>query len=301
MTVKTAVMFTVDHKSVERPIQQSFELLNALLKEVGQFTFGFVDNQIMLNNLLTTDLSLRHLETEFLKRGITALTFEPGLTLGRYRKVINLLAASGKAIEEAGGTLIFLDQNEVEGARILPASKNQKKDEQGDTIIESDSETYILSKQMAEEQGSRDFLDSIDSLLESGCFDPSVRNDVLSEFATQQFDGAGHGVPINMPNLVALKEGQTVVDAPGGPATDAEGKELRATQQAVGAGSGGSGGFPVGEGSNGNSATGGSVAAASSGKRFVVGGPAGANSGIHGPEPMGSGGHFSDGSLSAGD
>ncbi len=24
MTVKTAVMFTVDHKSVERPIQQSF-------------------------------------------------------------------------------------------------------------------------------------------------------------------------------------------------------------------------------------------------------------------------------------
>ena len=51
MTVKTAVMFTVDHKSVERPIQQSFELLNALLKEVGQFTFGFVDNQIMLNNL----------------------------------------------------------------------------------------------------------------------------------------------------------------------------------------------------------------------------------------------------------
>ncbi|PYV50843.1 MAG: hypothetical protein DMG92_06315 [Acidobacteria bacterium] len=73
MTVKTAVMFTVDHKSVERPIQQSFELLNTLLKEVGQFTFGFVDNQIMLNNLLTTDPSLRHLETEFLKRGVTCL------------------------------------------------------------------------------------------------------------------------------------------------------------------------------------------------------------------------------------
>jgi HEAT repeats len=298
MTVKTAMMFTVDHKSVERPIQQSFELLNTLLKEVGQFTFGFVDNQIMLNNLLTTDLSLRHLETEFLKRGITAVTFEPGLTLGRYRKVLSVLVASSKAIEEAGGTLSFLDKNEVEGARILPASKNQKKDEQGDTIIDSDSETYILSKQMVEEQGSRDFLDSIDALLESGCFDPSVRNDVLSEFASQQFDGAGHGVPINMPNLVALKEGQTVVDAPGGPATDAEGKDLRTMQQAVG---GGSGGFPVGEGSNGNSATGGSVAAASSGKRFAVGGTAGANSGIYGPEPMGSGGYFSGGSLSAGD
>src|ERR1700730_1011315 len=277
MTVKTAVMFTVDHKSVERPIQQSFELLNALLKEVGQFTFGFVDNQIMLNNLLTTDLSLRHLEIEFLKRGITAVTFEPGLTLGRYRKVISLLAASSKVIEDAGGTLIFLDQNEVEGARILPASKNQKKDEQGDTIIESDSETYILSKQMVEEQGSRDFLDSIDALLESGCFDPSVRNDVLSEFATQQFDGAGHGVPINMPNLVALREGQMVVDAPG-PGADAEVKELRTAQQAVGGNSGGSSGFPLGEGSNGNSATVGGVAAAP-GKRFVVGGPAGTNGG----------------------
>ena len=152
MTVKTAVMFTVDHKSVERPIQQSFELLNTLLKEVGQFTFGFVDNQIMLNNLLTTDPSLRHLETEFLKRGITAVTFEPGLTLGRYRKVVNLLAATSKAIEEAGGTLNFLDKNEIEGARVLPASKNQKKDDQGDTIIDTDSEAYILSKQMANEQ-----------------------------------------------------------------------------------------------------------------------------------------------------
>jgi HEAT repeats len=300
MTVKTAVMFTVDHKSVERPIQQSFELLNALLKEVGQFTLGFVDNQIMLNNLLTTDLSLRHLETEFLKRGITAVTFEPGLTLGRYRKVLSVLVASGKAIDEAGGTLSFLDKNEVEGARILPASKNQKKDEQGDTIIDSDSETYILSKQMVEEQGSRDFLDSIDALLESGCFDPSVRNDVLSEFATQQFDGSGHGVPINMPNLVALREGQIVVDAPGGPGADA-GKELRTAQQAVAESSGGSGGFPVGGGSNGNPVTEGSVTAAPSGKRFVVGGPAGANSGTHGPGPMGSGGHLSDGSPPAGD
>ena len=298
MTVKTAVMFTVDHKSVERPIQQSFEVLNSLLKEVGQFTFGFVDNQIMLNNLLTTDLSLRHLETEFLKRGITAVTFEPGLTLGRYRKVISLLAASSKVIEEAGGTLSFLDKNEVEGARILPASKNQKKDEQGDTIIDTDSEAYILSKQMGEEQGSRDFLDSIDALLDSGCFDPSVRNDVVSEFATQQFDGSGHGVPINMPNLVALKEGQIVVDAGSATGADAEAKELSAGQQAAGAGSGGSGGFPAGEGSSGNPATGESGTGAPSGKRYVVGGPVGGDSGAG---QAGPGGYFIGGSVPAGE
>lgn len=245
MTVKTTVMFTVDHKSVERPIQQSFELLNTLLKEVGQFTFGFVDNQVMLNNLLTTDLSLRHLETEFLKRGITAVTFEPGLTLGRYRKVISLLAASSKLIDEAGGTLNFLDRNEIEGARILPASKNQKKDEQGDTIIDTDSEAYILSKQMATEQGSRDFLDSIDSLLESGCFDPAVRNDVLSEFATQQFDGSGYGVPIAMPNLVPLREGQMVVDASTVTGSGEAGED--GNGQAISGTGGGSGGYASGQ------------------------------------------------------
>jgi hypothetical protein len=247
MTVKTTVMFTVHHKSVERPIQQSFELLNTLLKEVGQFTFGFVDNQVMLNNLLTTDLSLRHLETEFLKRGITAVTFEPGLTLGRYRKVISLLAAPSKAIEEAGGTLNFLDKNEIEGARILPASKNQKKDEQGDTIIDTDSEAYILSKQMASEQGSRDFLDSIDSLLESGCFDPAVRNDVLSEFATQQFDGGGYGVPIPMPNLVPLREGQIVVDASMVAGSVAESGQPGNGPAISGTGQGGPVGYPSGE------------------------------------------------------
>jgi HEAT repeat protein len=210
MTVKTAIMFTVQHKSVERPIQQSFELLNTLIKESGQFTFGFVDNQVILNNLLTSDPSLNHLQTEFLKRGIAAVTFEPGLTMGRYRKVVSLLATPTKSIDDAGGTLNFIEHNEVEGARILPAAKNQKKDEEGDTIIDTDSEAYILSKQMAEEQGPRDFLDSIDALLESGCFDPSVRTEVLSEFAAKPFDGAGYGVPIPMPNLVALNKGERV-------------------------------------------------------------------------------------------
>ena len=214
MTIKTGVMFTVEHKSVERPIQQSFLLLNNLLKETGQFTFGFVDNQVLLNNILTTDTSLRQLETEFLKRGIAAVTFEPGLTLARYKKVVSILSAPGKTIDEGGGLFAFLDQNEVEGVRILPAAKNQKKDEHGDTIIETDSEAYILSKQMAEDQAPRDFLDSIDALLESACFDPSMRTEVLSDFAARGMDGSGYGVPIGMPNLAVVKEGEMIVPAP---------------------------------------------------------------------------------------
>jgi HEAT repeats len=304
MTVKTTIMFTVDHKSVERPIQQSFELLNTLLKEFGQFTFGFVDNQVMLNNLLTTDVSLRHLETEFLKRGITAVTFEPGLTLGRYRKVITLLAAPSKVIEDAGGTLNFLDKNEIEGARILPASKNQKKDEHGDTIIDSDSEAYILSKQMASEQGSRDFLDSIDSLLESGCFDPAVRNDVLSEFATQQFDGSGYGVPIAMPNLVPLREGQIVVDAAtvigsGGGTGQDNGVASSGSLE------GGPGGYVSGEqtGESGAHKAGeGARGARSQGRRVVESVPGGPPGATAGPGQPSSGSYYyADGSVPAGE
>ena len=214
-TVKTAGVFTIEHKSCDRPIQQSFLLLNNMLKEVGQFTVGFVDNQILLNNLLTTDTSLKNLETEFLKRGIAAITFEPGLTLSRYKKVIHVLAASMASIDATGGFLAFLDQNEVEGVRIIPAAKNQKKNESGDTILETDSEAYILSKQVEEDRGPRDFLDSIDALLESGCFDSSARSEVLSNFATQGVDGTGYGVPVEVPKIVLLKEGEAISPAQG--------------------------------------------------------------------------------------
>ena len=214
-TVKTAGVFTIEHKSCDRPIQQSFLILNNMLKEVGQFTVGFVDNQILLNNLLTTDPSLKSLETEFLKRGIAAITFEPGLTLSRYKKVIHVLAASMASIDATGGFLAFLDQNEIEGVRIIPAAKNQKKNEAGDTILETDSEAYILSKQVEEDRGPRDFLDSIDALLESGCFDPSARSEVLSNFATQGVDGTGYGVPVDVPQMVLLKEGETITPAQG--------------------------------------------------------------------------------------
>jgi len=239
VTVKSATVFTIEHKSCDRPIQQSFLLLNNLLKEVGQFTFGFVDNQVMLNNLLTTDTALRHLETEFLKRGVAGITFEPGLTMARYRKVVQFLSAPTAAVEAAGGLLAFLDKTEIESVRILPAAKNQKKNEQGDTILETDSESYLLSKQMGDDQASRDFLDSIDALLESGCFDASMRTEVLSDFAIHGMGGDAYGVPMDIPNLVVLKDGQAVGPATGGsfsPGGD-QGGGGRALHAAAGQGS----------------------------------------------------------------
>jgi histone H3/H4 len=209
IAIKTAMLFTVEHKTMDGPIRQSFQFLNNMLKESGQFTFGFVDDQVMLNNLLTTDDSLRQLETEFLKRGITAVTFEPGLTVGRYQKVIGILAAPTKTIDAAGGISAFLDKNELEGARILLAPRSQK-DKGADTIIETDSEAYITSRQKPEDKGPRNLLDSIDALLESAWYDPSTRAGLLADFAARGADGTGYGVPIEMSSLVVLKDGEGV-------------------------------------------------------------------------------------------
>ena len=239
MALRTAVLFSAEHPNVHRPVQQSFDLLNSLMKESGRFTIGFVDNQVVLNNLLTTDPSLDQLNKEFLKRGVAAVTFEPGLTLARYRKVIGLLSASSKVIDEAGGLRVYIEQNEVEGTRILLAAKNQKKNEQGDTILETSSEAYILSKQMEEDAGSRDFMDSVDALLESACLDPSSRNAILSGMSG--FAEQGYGVPIPMPNIVVAKEGETAAE---GPASYGSGAGSGYGSGGSGPGGGGSGEGP---------------------------------------------------------
>ena len=115
MAIRTAVLFSAEHPNVQRPVQQSFDLLNGLMKEAGRFTVGFVDNQIVLNNLLTTDPSLDQLNKEFLKRGIAAVTFEPGLTMARYRKLIGLVSASSKVIDEAGGLRLTSSRTKLRG------------------------------------------------------------------------------------------------------------------------------------------------------------------------------------------
>lgn len=207
--VRTAIVFSAEHQSVERPVQQGFELLKDLLKESGQFTFGFIDSQIILNNVLTTDNSLAQLEKEFLKRGIAAITFEPGLTVGRYKKVVGILSVSGKAIEEKGGIGPYLELNEVKGTRFILAAKNQRKNAEGDTIIETSSEDYILSKQMGASEAPRDLLDSMDILLESACYDTSARGSVMAKLAQEGFDGSGYGVPIAMPKLGVMKDDVT--------------------------------------------------------------------------------------------
>lgn len=147
--LKTAIMFSPGHAAVNQPLQHSFDQLNEIVKNYGQFTLGFVDQRVMINNILTTEPALKTLENEFLKRGVGAVTFEAGITMTGYRKLIAVLAVPVKTLE-ATSLHQHLVQNQVEFARVIPAGKNQQRSESGDTILETDSESYLMSKALSD-------------------------------------------------------------------------------------------------------------------------------------------------------
>src|SRR5512146_524221 len=147
--LKTAIMFSPGHAAVNQPLQHSFDLLNEIVKNHGQFTLGFVDQRVMINNILTSEPALKTLENEFLKRGVGAVTFEAGITMTGYRKLIGVLAVPVKTLE-ATSLHQHLVQNPVEFARVIPAGKNQQRSEGGDTILETDSESYLMSKALSD-------------------------------------------------------------------------------------------------------------------------------------------------------
>src|SRR5262249_26169525 len=164
--VRICTVFTVDHANAIAPLQQSFEAINAMVKQTRSFTFGFVDRRGVLNHLFTHDPNLERLENEFLKRGIGAVKFEAGLSLAGYKKAIALLCTPVKTIQEMGGPRVLLDRNPVEFARILPAAKNQTRTAGGDTLLETDSESYMAAKQLGETGGHAFAMQGLESLLE---------------------------------------------------------------------------------------------------------------------------------------
>jgi HEAT repeat protein len=149
MLVKMVNLFSADHQSASGLLRRSYDQLNPLLKQMRYFTCGFVDQRILLNNILTVDDSLKPLENEFLKRGIGAVTFDAGITLAAFTKAVSALAASPKAIEESGGLMPFLEQRNLELVRIFPANKNEVRNEDGDTVLDVGSEEYLISKALS--------------------------------------------------------------------------------------------------------------------------------------------------------
>ena len=79
-------MYSVDHPAAGRSMQQSWDLLAPLLKQGRQFTFGFMNQRVLLNSSLVTQTNLTHLEVEFTKREIAAITFQAGVTLKDFKR-----------------------------------------------------------------------------------------------------------------------------------------------------------------------------------------------------------------------
>ncbi len=147
--LKMVNMFSADHKSAAGLLQRSYEFLNPLLKQSRSLTLGFIDQRILLNNILTTEEGLKPLENEFLRRGIGAVTFEAGITLTAYRTAIGTLGTNPKVIEEAGGLVAFLEQKQLEFVRIFPALKTETRNADGDTVLDVGSEEYLISKALS--------------------------------------------------------------------------------------------------------------------------------------------------------
>jgi hypothetical protein len=146
MLVKMVNMFSADHKSAADMLRRSYDLLNPLVKRMRFLTIGFVERRVLLNNILTSEESLKPLENEFLKRGIGAVSFDAGITLAAFTRAIAAIAASPKLIEEAGGLMPFLESRQLEFVRVFPAVKNEVRNEDGDTVLEMGSEEYLISK-----------------------------------------------------------------------------------------------------------------------------------------------------------
>ena len=144
--VKMVNMFSAEHKSAAGLLQRTYELLNPLIKQSRSLTIGFVEQRVLLNNILTAEDSLKPLENEFLKRGIGAVTFDAGITLAAFRSAVAAISASPKAITDGGGLLPFLEQRHLEFVRIFPASKTEARNDDGDTVLEMGSEEFLISK-----------------------------------------------------------------------------------------------------------------------------------------------------------
>jgi len=142
--LRTVGMYSVDHPAAERVLQQAFNQLHALLKQTREFTLGFVNQRLLLNQTLTSEGAAGPLAAEFSRRGIGAVTFGAGISLREFKRAVALISTRPKTIEEGGGIRRMLEQNPIEGIRILPARKQSEED--ADTELQVDAQSYITAQ-----------------------------------------------------------------------------------------------------------------------------------------------------------
>ena len=145
---KILLLYAPDHPGAQDSLEQSYSLLTDLLKQNPQFTFGFFNQRVLLNDLLTTDPNLASLQADFSKRNIAAVTFQLGVTFREFKRCLGLLATKPELIEAAGGITAFVKKNPVEGLRILP--EERKAPSEGDSVLGMDLESYLVAQNIFE-------------------------------------------------------------------------------------------------------------------------------------------------------
>ena len=143
---KIVLLYSPDHGAAQDSLQQAYSLLTALLKLNPQFTFGFYNQRVLLNDLLTSDSNLAPLQADFAKRSIAAVTFQVGVTFREFKRCLGLLVTKPQLIEASGGIAAFLRKNPVEGLRILPEE---------DTVRGMDLQSYLAAQAIFETQPGR--------------------------------------------------------------------------------------------------------------------------------------------------
>ncbi len=161
---KIAVMYSVEHPAAEKAVQHSFASLNEILKQTRQFTFGFVNQRVLLNSSLTSQPSLTQIEVEFSKRDIGAVCFDAGITLRDFKRGLSLLTTKPSVLADHGGLKHFLERSPIEGIRIFPAEK--PKSQEGDIELGMDAESYLTAQAILEPQ-ARPSSTGLDMLLQA--------------------------------------------------------------------------------------------------------------------------------------
>ena len=123
---RIALMYSPAHSAAEIPLQHTYASLSSVLQQKRQFVFGFLTQQVVLDNILATDNLMGPLQAEFLKRGISGICFSAGLTFPEFKRGLGLLTTKPEAIEQNGGIGAFLKRNPVAGMRIIPIQKQAR-------------------------------------------------------------------------------------------------------------------------------------------------------------------------------
>lgn len=139
---------SVEHSAADLAAQQAYAALAPLLKQSREFTLGFMNKRLLLNNVLTADNPLPPLESEFEKRAVVTVTFEASISLGEFKRGLALLAVAPKSVEKAGGFKKLLEQNPLQHVRVAFVARPQVEGE--DTLLAPGSESYLLAQGILE-------------------------------------------------------------------------------------------------------------------------------------------------------